>query len=196
MPFVRDGELHFLYRCGADDRAALRPGDRRRRAASPSDELPAAAGFRGGSQGVAVDGGHLFVVHEVDRERARAALPAPLRAARRRAAPQPRVDAAFTFTSDRVEFCAGMARRSDELVLSFGVRTRLPGSPCSRSRTRSRCSSRSRPPSPSAERLRQTGRPGPVIACRARHGPRGLARDGSLSGPRTATYETGRRADG
>ena len=27
----------------------------------------------------------------------------------------------FTFTSDRVEFCAGMALRGDELVLSFGV---------------------------------------------------------------------------
>jgi hypothetical protein len=31
------------------------------------------------------------------------------------------VTAAFTFTSDRVEFCGGMARHGDDLVLSFGV---------------------------------------------------------------------------
>jgi hypothetical protein len=82
-------------------------------------------GLRGGSQGVAVAGGHLFVVHE--------ALPGPVLGRRyvhrlvlidehlRLAAASPR----FTFTGADVEFCAGMARRGDELVLSFGVGDRV-----------------------------------------------------------------------
>ena len=54
----------------------------------------------------------------------------------------------FTFTSDRVEFCAGMARRGDELVLSFGVSDAAAGLAVLRARARrSRCSSR--PPGPS-----------------------------------------------
>ena len=68
----------------------------------------------------AVDGGHLFVVHEVDRRGA------TLRYLHRflmldESLAMTAVSQPFTFTSDRVEFCAGMARRDDELVLSFGV---------------------------------------------------------------------------
>jgi glycosyltransferase involved in cell wall biosynthesis/predicted GH43/DUF377 family glycosyl hydrolase len=119
MPFVRDGALHFLYscsptivlRCELDSGAVTNVAER---------ELPAAGGFRGGSQGVAVDGGHLFVIHQTEHEE---------RALRyvhrfvllddelRLAAATPR----FTFTADRVEFCAGMALRGGDLVLSFGV---------------------------------------------------------------------------
>lgn len=78
-------------------------------------------GLRGGSQGVPVPGGHLFVLHEVlpgealgrryvhrfalvDRELRLAAL-------------SPR----FSFTGADLEFCAGLARRGGDLVLSFGA---------------------------------------------------------------------------
>jgi predicted GH43/DUF377 family glycosyl hydrolase len=84
-------------------------------------EAPEEAGaFRGGSQGVEIDGGVLFAVHEVRRGPRsllyvhRFVLLGP---DLRLAAISPR----FTFAGDHVEFCAGMARRDDELVLSFGV---------------------------------------------------------------------------
>jgi predicted GH43/DUF377 family glycosyl hydrolase len=119
MPFVRDGALHFLYSCSPT--IVLRCDVHSGALTSVVErELPAAAGFRGGSQGVAVDGGHLFVIHQTERDE---------RALRyvhrfvlldddlRLAATTPR----FTFAADRVEFCAGMALRGGELVLSFGV---------------------------------------------------------------------------
>jgi glycosyltransferase involved in cell wall biosynthesis/predicted GH43/DUF377 family glycosyl hydrolase len=119
MPFVRDGALHFLYSCSPTIvlRCEVSTGEVTEVAES---ESPAAGGFRGGSQGVAIDGGHLFVVHQTEREE---------RALRyvhrfvlldeelRLTAATPR----FTFTADRVEFCAGMAARGEDLVLSFGV---------------------------------------------------------------------------
>ena len=120
MPFTSSGELLIVYRCGPTIvlRCDLATGELDRRAEHDAPEL--ADEFRGGSQGVAVDGGHLFVVHEVDRSGA------ALRYLHRflmldEAHALSAVSAPFTFTSDRVEFCAGMARRDDELVLSFGV---------------------------------------------------------------------------
>jgi hypothetical protein len=121
MPFVAGGELLIVYRCGPTIVLRCDPatGELTRRAEhdapEPADE------FRGGSQGVAVDGeGHLFVVHEVDRSGT------ALRYLHRflmldGSLHLSSVSPPFTFTSDRVEFCAGMARRADELVLSFGV---------------------------------------------------------------------------
>jgi glycosyltransferase involved in cell wall biosynthesis len=120
MPFVVGNELLIVYRCGPTIVLRCDPasGELERRAEADAPEL--ADEFRGGSQGVAIDGGHLFVVHEVDRSGS------TLRYLHRflmldeglalSAVSQP-----FTFTSDRVEFCAGMARREAELVLSFGV---------------------------------------------------------------------------
>jgi predicted GH43/DUF377 family glycosyl hydrolase len=119
MPFVRDGALHFLYSCSPTIvlRCHLQSGAL---TSVAERELPAAGGFRGGSQGVAVEGGHLFVIHQTEHdERAlryvhRFVL---LDDELRLAAATPR----FTFAADRVEFCAGMARRGGDLVLSFGV---------------------------------------------------------------------------
>jgi predicted GH43/DUF377 family glycosyl hydrolase len=119
MPFVHEGELHFLYSCSPT--LVLRC-DVHSGAMTPvaEGEAPIAAGFRGGSQGVPVADGHLFVIHETVREEHalrylhRFVL---LDRELRLAGATPR----FTFTSDRVEFCAGMAARGQELVLSFGV---------------------------------------------------------------------------
>ena len=120
MPFVIDGALHVLYTCGPTIvlRCDISTADVEAVRKAPAPRL--AAEFRGGSQGLEVDGGHLFVVHEVDRREplvrylhrfvllgedlALAAISPP-----------------FSFTLDRVEFCAGMAHAGDELVMSFGV---------------------------------------------------------------------------
>ena len=120
MPFVHDGELLILYRCGPTIVLRCDPATGVLERVAESDAPDFADELRGGSQGVPVPGGHLFVAHEVDRG-------GPLLRYLHRfvmldeqlvlcAASDP-----FTFTSDRVEFCAGMARRDDELVLSFGV---------------------------------------------------------------------------
>ncbi|HTA37145.1 MAG TPA: hypothetical protein VK761_10545, partial [Solirubrobacteraceae bacterium] len=119
MPFVHDGELHFLYSCSPTVvlRCDVRSGAIEQVAES---EAPDADGFRGGSQGVRVEDGHLFVIHETVREARvlrylhRFVL---LDEQLRLTALTPR----FTFTGDSVEFCAGMAARGDDLVLSFGV---------------------------------------------------------------------------
>ena len=120
MPFVADGALHVVYSCGPTvvlrcdtDTGAVEEVARH----YAPDE---AHHFRGGSQGVALDAGHLFVIHEVDRAEAMlrylhrfVLLDGDFALAG--------ISAPFTFTSDRVEFCAGMARHGNDLVLSFGV---------------------------------------------------------------------------
>jgi hypothetical protein len=87
-------------------------------------ETPApviADNLRGGSQGVGLDDGSwLFAVHETGVQRGVlryvhrfVQLGADLSLTG--------ISVPFTFTTDPVEFCAGMARRGAELVLSFGV---------------------------------------------------------------------------
>jgi predicted GH43/DUF377 family glycosyl hydrolase/tetratricopeptide (TPR) repeat protein len=120
MPFVRDGALHLVYSCGPTVVLRCDTATGELEVVSESTAPPEAEAFRGGSQGVEVDGGLLFVVHEVRRAPRSllylhrfVMLDDDLRLA---SASPP-----FTFTQDHVEFCAGMARHGDELVLSFGV---------------------------------------------------------------------------
>ena len=120
MPMVVGGELLLLYRCGPTIvlRCDIDTGELERVADGDGSAL--ADELRGGSQGVSVPGGHLFVVHEVARRES------ALRYLHRFVMLDERLSLSgisrpFTFTSDRVEFCAGMARRGEELVLSFGV---------------------------------------------------------------------------
>jgi hypothetical protein len=121
MPFVVDGILHFIYRCNptvvlrcdhATGRTTLvRHGE------APGVPVDA----RGGSQGVALDdGSFLFAIHEVDRATEH---PCYVHRFLRLGAgfEFDAVSEPFTFTSDRVEFCGGIARRDTELILSFGV---------------------------------------------------------------------------
>lgn len=121
MPFVRDGVLHFVYSCGPTVVLGCDPQTGRTWFVSETPAPARASELRGGSQGIVLDDGSwLFTVHEVDRSSATARylhrfvrLDRELRL--------DRVSQPFTFTSDRVEFCGGMARRADQLVLSFGV---------------------------------------------------------------------------
>lgn len=121
MPFVSDGELQIVYRCSPTTILRCDPGsgEVEEVAATPAPAL--ADDLRGGSQGVAVEDGYLFVVHEVDRSAS------VLRYLHRFLRLDDQLGLAavsppFGFTTDRVEFCAGLARHGDgELVLSFGV---------------------------------------------------------------------------
>jgi predicted GH43/DUF377 family glycosyl hydrolase/glycosyltransferase involved in cell wall biosynthesis len=119
MPLVIDGHLHFLYSSSPTVLLRCDVATARTTVVAESD-APVARGFRGGSQGVEVPDGYLFVIHETERDGQalrylhRFIL---LDRALRLSALTPR----FTFTGDRVEFCAGMAARGRELVLSFGV---------------------------------------------------------------------------
>lgn len=120
MPLVVGPALHFVYSCGPTRVLRCEPLSGRTHVARETEGPEIATGFRGGSQGVAVHGGHLFAVHEVNADEQ------ALRYLHRLVLLDQRfelaaISPAFTFTTDRVEFCAGMARRGDELVLSFGV---------------------------------------------------------------------------
>ncbi len=119
MPFTDGGTLHFVY--GLDPPAVLRWD-----AAASSTTVVAGdpcrerGRYRGGSQGVEVDGGWLFVVHETTswgwhrRYVHRFVL---LDADHRLAGVSP----PFTFAHEPIEFCAGIAPRGGDLVLSFGI---------------------------------------------------------------------------
>ena len=64
MPHVADGELMFIYSCGPTVVMRVDPdaGDPERIAEHEAPEL--ASNFRGGSQGIAVEGGVLACIHE------------------------------------------------------------------------------------------------------------------------------------
>jgi len=121
MPFLFDGELHYLYGCGPT--VTLRCDRRTGRLALAAERAGprGAEAYRGSSQGVPIGSGRtLFVVHELDQRtpqpiyRHRFVLLGPDLSLKSVSRP-------FTFTGERIEFCGGAARRGDELVLSFGV---------------------------------------------------------------------------
>jgi tetratricopeptide (TPR) repeat protein/GR25 family glycosyltransferase involved in LPS biosynthesis len=126
MPFVADGALHVLYSCeptvvfrcdpksGTLERVARHQGPRE------------AAAFRGGSQGIPTESGFLFVVHEAAHANGRREYLhrfVLLDRAHRLAAVSPH----FRFAGPGTEFCAGLARRDADLLLTFGVGDRAAG---------------------------------------------------------------------
>jgi hypothetical protein len=126
VPFAGDGDgpLRLLYSadptvvvdCAPDAGTLTRP---------LPDGVAWREGLRGGSQGVPVDDGHLFVVHET--------LPGPVfgrryvhRLALVRGERLAALSRRFTFTGEPVEYCAGLAPLGcDRFVLSFGVWDRV-----------------------------------------------------------------------
>lgn len=126
MPFVVSGELHVVYAChplivlrvdpltGATTEVSRRP------APAFSRHL------RGGSQGIEVTPGRWrFVVHEVsgttDADRAYQHRIIDIVAMDDGTFELVATTPRFSFTGRRIEFCAGLATRGDDLVLSFGV---------------------------------------------------------------------------
>ena len=126
MPFLNGSTLYFLYSCDPTVVVACDPPDGRLEIVSQSSGPPRAAGLRGGSQGVPVDDGVLFVVHEVAERSGMRAYPhrfVLLDHDWRLAGISP----AFTLRGHEIEFCAGLARRGDDLLLTFGVGDRSAG---------------------------------------------------------------------
>jgi tetratricopeptide (TPR) repeat protein len=124
MPFADDGRLLLVYSVAP---TVVLECDVRHGTLTTVADHPAPAwarGIRGGSQGVAVAEGRLFVVHEVLDPAAilrqyvhRFVL---LDERHRLVAASPR----FSFTGARVEMCLGLAARGDDLVMAFGASDR------------------------------------------------------------------------
>ncbi|HEY1778192.1 MAG TPA: glycosyltransferase [Solirubrobacteraceae bacterium] len=120
MPLSLAGVPHVLYSCAPTALLRCDPHSGGTEMIARHDAPAEAHHLRGGSQGVPYDGGHLFVVHEVDRSGPAARYLHRLLAL----GPDHSIMAMsrpFSFIADRVEFCAGMALRDETLVLSFGV---------------------------------------------------------------------------
>jgi predicted GH43/DUF377 family glycosyl hydrolase len=120
MPFELDRTLHLVYACSPTLILRCDPATGELHEAARHPGPVHARDFRGGSQGVEVADGHLFVIHEAEaghrgrRYHHRFVLLDPQL---RLAAASPR----FSFTNNAIELCAGLARRGDELVIAFGV---------------------------------------------------------------------------
>lgn len=123
VPWTVGDELHIVY--GWLPRRVFRwnPATSSLDSIVERTDAPDRVRWRGSSQGVPMDGGTVFVIHEVTHG------PAGRRYLHRFV----RVDAdgsthaseAFTFTGTPIEFAAGLARRGDDLVVSFGIEDRL-----------------------------------------------------------------------
>lgn len=115
MPYVAGDELRLVYTC-----EPLRLYRWDTNGLEPVTEPPTGnepVSWRGGSAGVPIEGGTLFLVHEVvgaERQyvhRFVLLTDRGVEAASR----------AFTFTGQLTEYAAGMARRDGELIVSFGL---------------------------------------------------------------------------
>jgi FkbM family methyltransferase len=121
MPFRDGDDLRFVYSCGPTEVLRFDPA---RGSVSPTARHPAppiAGVLRGGSQGVRVDGGWLFAVHQSadfdEGNRCYLHRWLKLDDGYRLTHLSP----PFTLLGEEVEFCAGLARDGDRLVASFGV---------------------------------------------------------------------------
>jgi glycosyltransferase involved in cell wall biosynthesis len=120
MPFLAGGELHFLYSCAPTVVLRCDPASGSLSVVSEDAGPAEARPLRGGSQGIAVEGGTLFVAHEVAPE------PGPRRYLHRllllgddfRVS---ELSESFRFEGARIEFCAGLAPHEGDLLLSYGV---------------------------------------------------------------------------
>jgi len=124
MPFVVDDGLHFVYVCRPFTVLRFDPatGDTEVGAVVPTDHR--FAGLRGGSQGLPVDDGFLFVTHQVLWHGSRrryvhrfVSVDASLRPSG--------ISRPFVFEQEGVEFCSGIAwldaASGEDVVLSYGV---------------------------------------------------------------------------
>jgi len=120
MPFVVGDGLCFVYACRPFtvlwwDPVAGRPREILR---TKTDHR--FAGLRGGSQGLPVDDGYLFVVHEVRRSSTVRHYAHRFISVDGSLRPTG-ISRPFVFLHAGIEFCAGIARRGEEVVLSFGI---------------------------------------------------------------------------
>jgi len=124
MPFVGGGDLYFVYSCHPF--VVLRFDAHAGRLSEVTRTIvpPVMAGLRGGSQGVPVDGGYLFAVHEAHDELGERSYTHRLILMSDQFLPAG-LSEPFSFTHGGIEFCAGAARAGDDLALSFGLNDRV-----------------------------------------------------------------------
>jgi tetratricopeptide (TPR) repeat protein len=120
MPYAAGNELLFVYSSSPTVVTRVDPKGGQPVEAAAHEAPAGASEFRGGSQGVQVEGGVLFCIHEAFD------FGGPRRYLHRwvRFDPDWRLEAVsprFHFTDNDVEMCIGLARRGDELVASFGI---------------------------------------------------------------------------
>jgi tetratricopeptide (TPR) repeat protein len=120
MPVVRGDDLFFVYSCQplVVLQYDLDTGELSEAARTNTDFR--FTSLRGSSQGLAIDEGTLLVVHEAwEFEGLRRyghrfmSLDAGFRPTG--------ISAPFAFTHDGIEFCAGLTRRDDDIVLTYGI---------------------------------------------------------------------------
>ena len=120
MPFVVDDQLYVIYSC--DPCVILRiDNDGTVTPASTTHGPPAAAGFRGGSQGIDLGDAHLFVVHEVIHDPNGRVYAHRLIRLDHATWMIDAMSAPFHVTRIGIEFCAGLATFDGDALLSFGV---------------------------------------------------------------------------
>ncbi len=127
MPFTgEDGSLRLVYSLGPTRILGLEPGSGELAQVSERSAPPRAANLRGGSQGVPTADGTLFCAHEV--------LPGQVygrsyvhRLALIRDGALVALSPRLSIVGAELEYCAGLARRGSDLVLSFGVHDAAAG---------------------------------------------------------------------
>ena len=123
MPVTRDDSLFFVYSLGPTVVLRCEPNAGALEEVARSDAPAWASELRGGSQGLRVSDGHVFVAHEVgwsDRGREYLHRLVHLNDDWVLDAASPR----FRFVGPGIEFCAGLAPVDGDLVLSFGAQDR------------------------------------------------------------------------
>jgi hypothetical protein len=118
MPFVSDARLHLVYSCGPTVVYECDPTTGELREAARHEAPAFADSLRGGSAGVRVEGGWLFVVHEAFDDGRRTYLQRlillddDLRLAA--------ASAPFRFGDAPIEMCLGLASAGDHFILTYG----------------------------------------------------------------------------
>jgi hypothetical protein len=120
MPFVTGGDLCLVYSCRPFTVLRFEPSSAQLETIVEVATDYRFSEMRGGSQGLAVDEGYLFVGHQVfyagnlRRYAHRFISVGPTLAPTGISPP-------FSFVGAPIEFCAGIAWRGNNIVLSFGI---------------------------------------------------------------------------
>jgi hypothetical protein len=124
MPFVRGDDLYFVYACYPFTVLRWEPASRTLAEVERTAAPGVMAGLRGGSQGVPLEDGYLFVVHEAHDHCGRRTYSHRFMLMSHQLSPSG-LSQPFSFAHDGIEFCAGAARSGDHILMSFGLNDRV-----------------------------------------------------------------------
>ncbi|HTW99119.1 MAG TPA: glycosyltransferase [Acidimicrobiales bacterium] len=123
MPFVVGDALHFVYSCRPFTVLRFEPATAQLEAVVQLETDYRFAGLRGGSQGLPVDDGYLFVVHQVFDSGGRRSYAHRFLSVGPALLPTG-ISRAFCFVGAAVEFCTGIASHGGDVLLGFGIEDR------------------------------------------------------------------------